>query len=217
MATTRLRFRNLNPFRFPKKRHRRTQNPGKRTRYQAYKPFLRDEFERKCVYCRTPEGMKGGYDNYGVDHYRPKSKYPKLELAYDNLFYACNPCNRLKGDFDSFINADIFIPNPCEHRIAEHLQFQSADVYAKSAAGRFIIERLRLDDADLTQLREFTLDGLEKNIKEHAVLVAGLAKLEGRIANLENPAALKELEDECAEIRQDIDKTKRNLDRLTGR
>ena len=36
--------------------------------------------------------------HFHIDHFRPKKKYPRLALAYANLYYACGLCNTFKGD-----------------------------------------------------------------------------------------------------------------------
>jgi hypothetical protein len=88
----------LIPFSYPKSRHTRRLRPGPFKKYSEYKPFLREEFEKKCVYCRMPDTMKD-YEMYGVDHYRPKSLFSELLTTYANLFYCCNPCNRRKREY----------------------------------------------------------------------------------------------------------------------
>ena len=35
-----------------------------------------------------------------VDHIKPRSKFPELELAYDNLQILCEACNKGKGNKD---------------------------------------------------------------------------------------------------------------------
>ena len=48
----------------------------------------------RCVYC-------SGSESSDVDHYRPKSKFPKLVLEYENFLWVCSICNRNKGtEFD---------------------------------------------------------------------------------------------------------------------
>ena len=53
---------------------------------QAYSPI--------CMRC-------GNKDNLEVDHVKPRSKYPELELKFDNLQILCRDCNLLKGAKDS--------------------------------------------------------------------------------------------------------------------
>ena len=85
-------------FAYPRVRHRRRLSPGPFKRYQKYKDALREEFARRCVYCRLPDSVPKP-EAFGVDHYRPKSQFQHLECEYSNLFYACNGCNRRKGKF----------------------------------------------------------------------------------------------------------------------
>lgn len=65
------------PYVYQKTPHQRQLNPGPFKRYQTYKQYLRTEFDRKCVYCRAPDGPKTRA-GYHVDHYRPKVSFPWL-------------------------------------------------------------------------------------------------------------------------------------------
>lgn len=51
-------------------------------RYRA----LRD-YGRECMLCRRRDG------EMHVDHIKPRSKYPRLELKYSNLQILCRECN----------------------------------------------------------------------------------------------------------------------------
>src|SRR5262249_19354003 len=150
----------LNPFLYPKSKHRRTQQPQSYSYYPSYKPFLRAEFGRQCVYCRLPDGLKG-QDSFGVDHYRPKSLFPDLQATYSNLFYACNCCNRRKGRFwptPDETGAGEFIPNPCDHVMFDHLRFQSSRIITRSLAGKRAEKTLMLNDDESVRYRELILD-----------------------------------------------------------
>lgn len=145
----------MNPYAYPKFRHVRSEQPAEYKAYPRYKPFLRREFKEKCVYCRRPDG--GLHQDYGVDHYRPQSRFPDLVAAYTNLFYACNSCNRRKGKYwpsAAQLKANQFIPNPCDHVMIQHLKYQGAKVEAKSVAGDFTLRLLDLNNPDLMRYRE---------------------------------------------------------------
>ena len=147
------------PFEYPRRRHTRRLTPGPHRNYHLYKPALRDEFERQCVYCRLPDGMKG-LEAFGVDHYKPKSVFPALVADYGNLFYACNVCNQWKGDYwptTSQRRRGAYFPNPCDHEMSAHLRYKGATPVAVSVTGRFTIESLGLDDAEAEAYREFIL------------------------------------------------------------
>ena len=68
-------------FLYPKARHIRTQTPPAFLDYRRFKPFLRVEFDARCVYCREADMMKG-QESFGVDHYRPKRDFPNLTSEY---------------------------------------------------------------------------------------------------------------------------------------
>lgn len=107
------------PFVYHSVRRTRTEAPRAYSNYKLYKPFLRVEFGRTCVYCRLPDGVKGKA-SFGVDHYKPRRLFPQLACDYANLFYACNGCNSAKGPFwptHESIQRGYYIPNPCDHVI----------------------------------------------------------------------------------------------------
>lgn len=53
-----------------------------------------DKYGRKCMKC-------GSEDDVQVDHIKPKSLYPELALALDNLQILCWSCNKAKGKSDN--------------------------------------------------------------------------------------------------------------------
>lgn len=89
-----------------------------------------------------------------VEHWRPKSLYPRGENRYDNLFYACAICNAFKGD--DWIktrqpHGDIACyPNPCKTDYCD--LFDESDDFTlqgKRKAGTFLVERLFLNRPQL--------------------------------------------------------------------
>jgi hypothetical protein len=44
------------------------------------------------------EFLAGGDENFEMDHFRPKSRFPGLEDDFYNIYYACHPCNHMKRD-----------------------------------------------------------------------------------------------------------------------
>ena len=53
---------------------------------------------RKCAYC---EGTIGDVAYTHIEHKLPKSKYPTLVCAWENLTIACPRCNTNKGNYDA--------------------------------------------------------------------------------------------------------------------
>lgn len=108
--------------------------------FSSYKPWLRDEFTFKCIYCRWREVWEGsGAAAFGIDHVAAKSENPTLECWYENLVYACNACNSVKNDQD--LDFD-----PSNEALARHLEVDAnGQIIGKTLAGKKLIRLLRLD------------------------------------------------------------------------
>jgi len=146
------------PYLYPAKRHKRTLAPGPFTRYQAYKPYLREEFRRQCVYCRTPDGSLRS-NAFGVDHYLPQVRFGTLRTLYSNLYYCCNTCNGRKGGYyPKTVDraAKRFIPNPCDHTMTSHVVFRADKVEALTVAGAHTVSLLMFNDDEWLKHRATT-------------------------------------------------------------
>lgn len=173
----------MNPFHYPEVQHARTQSPGSFSDYRRYKPFLRIEFKRQCVYCRLPDGAFGE-DHFGADHYRPVSRFPQLQSHYQNLFYACNTCNRRKRNFwpsEQQWNEGFFIPNPCDCVMAQHLIYRGGRVEPKSPAGQLACEILSLNHPENILYREFLLRAIERCLSATKKILAMIEKIQARL------------------------------------
>src|SRR5688572_16545963 len=93
------------------------------TRYQEFKPCVREHCHRTCVYCAIGEAVLGGHRSFAVEHHKPKSIASNLETAIANLLYACNICNSFKGDVwpgePLHDNSAVAFPHP------EHIDYNS--------------------------------------------------------------------------------------------
>lgn len=137
----------------------RTESPPKQKTYQAYKPYLRRDFQYRCAYCLIHEAHHGGLRNFHVDHFRPKRLFPDLILAYTNLYYACGLCNTFKGEgwpSEEQIKAGIEFGDPCKENLyEEHFQIDERDgsLRALSNPGKFTIRHIRLNRPQLRRHR----------------------------------------------------------------
>jgi hypothetical protein len=164
------------PFLYPQEIHKRTQHPPRASHYRSYKVVLREEFARRCVYCCRPDGF-GSLDEFVVEHYAPQHLFADRLLDYNNLFYACQPCNRRKGAYwpdDAQRAAGSVIVNPCDYRMTSHVRFSGDTVIARSSEGRWTLGTLDLNGADCLSLRvkvRGTIDALNANIEQlrHAI------------------------------------------------
>jgi len=160
------------PFVYPQTKHQRVQSPQQFNDYKKYKPYLRDEFYRICVYCRKPDGMTGNA-GFSVEHYRPKSRFPELECSYENLFYCCMACNSRKHTYwpKPAEEKTRYIPNPCDHEMFAHLRYRGPKVISKSEVGEFALAKLDLNDPSAVAQREAHLECIAA-LKQKAVVVA---------------------------------------------
>lgn len=92
-----LLFRNTPP--------ERTYSGNELADYRRYKDALAKDFNYRCGYTHCSDYWFGGKNNFQIDHFRPKSKFPELERNYKNLVYSCSYVNRAKSnDFGNYID-----------------------------------------------------------------------------------------------------------------
>ena len=71
-------------FAYPPTEHMRRHGPRGYTGYRAYKPWLRDEFTFRCVYCLSRERWcPNGHEEFAVDHSIPQAVVPHEARDYD--------------------------------------------------------------------------------------------------------------------------------------
>ena len=86
------------PFVYPVAPQARRHGPQGYADYQSYRPWPRDEFCFRCVYCLLREQRGRVRAVYAIDHFLPVAHHPTKVTDYDNLLYACATCNAAKGD-----------------------------------------------------------------------------------------------------------------------
>src|SRR5262245_41234650 len=89
------------PFTYPTVAHARRHGPRGYADYESYRPWLRDEFAFRCVYCLLRETWGPVKGVYALDHFLPVAARPDLALEYDNLLYGCVSCNLSKGSWQT--------------------------------------------------------------------------------------------------------------------
>ncbi len=87
----------VDAFRYPGRPHVRRHGPAGYADYHSYRPWLRDEFAFRCVYCLIREQWGRVTGEFDLDHFVPQASRPDQALEYDNLLYACRTCNLRKG------------------------------------------------------------------------------------------------------------------------
>jgi len=208
----------MNPFRYPKARHRRGSDPGPFADHRAYKPYLRQEFSGQCVYCRMPDSLKG-QEAFGVDHYQPKSRFSADAAAYSNLFYVCNVCNTWKGAFwPTRLQRDFgqFIPNPCDHTMFDHLRYQRWSVVPHSAAGEFTALVLDLNDEKVLQHRQFILEKIAQDLAARQELGQTMADIRAKLDRTPDDLEAMRLRNGMTKVAASLAKIERYLKMLAG-
>jgi hypothetical protein len=157
-------------FAHPSEAHVRRHGPRGYEDYGNYKPWLRDDFAFRCVYClfRESWSLIGGSAEFSVDHLEPQALAPHRRCDYTNLIYACLPCNSSRQDEA--------VPDPCAIgfgavlRIADNCAFEGL-----TPDGNRMIELLRLNRPDALRARQRVLDllaRLQRARKDRAIDLA---------------------------------------------
>ncbi len=135
------------PFDYPLAPHVRRHGPRGYAGYESYRPWLRDEFAFRCVYCLTREVWTRFTGAYAIDHFLPVAANPDLVTDYGNLLYACIPCNLAKGSS--------ITPDPLTVLIASGVSVSEGGVIAgTSPEASRLIELIGLDRARAAEFRE---------------------------------------------------------------
>lgn len=143
-------------FQYPSQPLVRKHGPQGYRAYESYKPWLRDEFSFRCIYCLCRERwFPDGEAAFSVDHIRPQSLDPDSVNVYENLLYSCCQCNAIRGIDE--------VPDPTVHADGELLHIQSDGmVTADSEEGRDLIEICRLNRSKLVTFRSGMIEILAK-------------------------------------------------------
>jgi hypothetical protein len=143
-------------FAYPEAPHVRRHGPKGYTDYASFKPWLRDEFAFRCVYCLVRERwFPNGEAGFSVDHVEPQASAPDRLCDYTNLVYACLTCNSTRQDQR--------LPDPCAVGYAALLCVrEGGDLEGLTLAGVEMIARLGLNHPRLREFRHRMLGLLQR-------------------------------------------------------
>ena len=132
------------PFLYPAVPHTRRHGPKGYADYSSYRPWLRDEFAFRCVYCLLRERwILGGFH---IDHFSPVALHPELTTNYDNLLYACASCNAAKSDLE--------LPDPTATLLAGSIRvLEDGTIEASTPEATRIIKLLGLNSPKYREYR----------------------------------------------------------------
>lgn len=138
------------PFLYPSDPHLRRHGPGGYRDRESFRPWLRDEFCFRCVFCLRREQWDRATSLH-IDHFLPTSQYPAQELVYDNLLYGCGRCNSAKS---SQITAD-----PTTALLRGVVTVQADGMLAtRHPQGLRIISQLRLNSPEMVHFRRLWME-----------------------------------------------------------
>ena len=125
----------------------RKHSPDGYESYKSFKPWVRDEFWFRCIYCLSRETWyPNGHRAFSIDHVAPKSESPALELSYKNLVYSCLWCNSAKSDAG--------LRDPVNESLGIHLAILSSGmVEPRTEYGETIVHLLFLNEPERVESR----------------------------------------------------------------
>lgn len=110
--------------------------------YQSFKPYLREDFNKRCGYCDDLDIACGGQRGFHIDHFKPKARFASLEQEYSNLVYSCPYCNGKKSN--TWEDTEGFV-DPCENEYDNHLcRNEKGQIVFKTDQGKFLFDNLNL-------------------------------------------------------------------------
>ncbi len=178
----------IEPLPYPDRPHPRKHGPVGYSDAGSFKPWLRDEFEFRCVFCRLRETWSPhGSDSFSVEHLHPRVRAPERELDYENLLYACLRCKSHKLD-------QWPVMDPCRIAYGKHLRIRDdGTIEALTVSGRRMIRLLHLDDPEMNRFRGrlFRLIHHLWNDRENEAAIALYRELMGYPTNLPDLSALR--------------------------
>lgn len=136
---------------------RRTQAPNVKGGYRSFRPFVREDFFRQCAFCLVAELLAGGEEDFELDHFRPKHRFPELLNDFYNLYYSCHPCNHIKRDSwppPSLEEQGICFVDLCKEDFATHFRVEKDGTWnGLTNPGKYTIDKLNLNRQHLVILR----------------------------------------------------------------
>jgi hypothetical protein len=153
----------MTPFTYPDRPHVRRHGPAGYADYASYRPWLRDEFAFRCVYCLRREAMGQEFGEFAVDHFLPVKHRPDLSTDYTNLLYVCVRCNLRK--------MGRFVADPLTHLISDAVSVRSdGTLDARTRESHQIVRVLKLNVPSLITFRRMWIGILELSRQQDPVL-----------------------------------------------
>lgn len=141
----------------------RKHGPEGYSNYSHHRPWLRDEFDFRCVYCLKREQWCFQLNDFELDHQVAQSIAPELCRDYMNLVYACHNCNHRKGNKA--------LPSPDKVAFGACLEVittggRTGEIVALNDDGTRLIDELGLDQKKITETRRQYIISIRSHQKD---------------------------------------------------
>ena len=141
------------PFRYPERPHVRRHGPAGYADHESYRPWLRDEFAYRCVFCLSREAWGPLRGRFAIDHFIPVALAPLAADRYENLLYACMTCNNVKGVQ--------LVPDPLDVLLAGSVRIETdGSLHTDSIEALKLIEMLDLNAPRQVEFRSLWMSVL---------------------------------------------------------
>lgn len=136
----------MSAFDYPSEPHLRIHGPRGYADNDSYRPWLRDEFRFRCVYCLSREQWGRVSGEFDLDHFVSQKARPDLVATYENLVYACTRCNLAKSSQR--------VPDPLKVLTVENVRLLPGGVLEGHSDGaRSLILKLDLNSPRMVSWR----------------------------------------------------------------
>lgn len=136
---------------------RTTPVPEIRSGYQAFRPYVREDFRALCAYCLLPELWAAGEDNFELDHFYPRVLFPERVSDFYNLYYSCHVCNHIKHDkwpSARLQAAGIGFVDLCQDDFEQHFEVSGDGAWKPlTPSAAYTIDTLQLNRGHLVRVR----------------------------------------------------------------
>lgn len=167
----------LDAFRYPSGPHARRHGPDGYADNLSYRPWLRDEFNFRCVYCLIREQWGRVTGEFDIDHFVPQGVYCGHALEYDNLLYACRTCNLRKGSG--------LLPDPARSLTSENVRvYPDGSIAGLTPDAARLVRVLCLNSTRWKQWRRMWIRIIELAAEHDRVLLKTLLGLPEDLPNL---------------------------------
>jgi len=167
----------MSAFSYPLQPQVRRHGPQGYANAESFRPWLRDEFSFRCVYCLLRERWGHTKGVFNIDHFLPAACYPDEALTYHNLLYCCATCNAAKGERR--------LPSPERVLFSAYVQVEEdGRITAKTSEARRLIRVLGLDAPEFKEFRFTWLSIISLAKKFDAKLYRKLMGFPEKLPNL---------------------------------